>query len=47
MWVGGGVVMTAVGLWAAVAAMVTEERRQAARDARAASLITPDGGSRT
>jgi hypothetical protein len=35
--------MVAVGLWAAVAAMVAEERRQVARDARAASLATPDG----
>ncbi len=35
MWVAGGVVMTAVGLWAAVAAMVAEEHRQAAREARA------------
>jgi putative membrane protein len=35
MWVAGGVVMTAVGLWAAVAAMVAEERRQVAREARA------------
>ena len=35
MWVAGGVVMTVVGLWAAVAAMVAEERRQVARDARA------------
>lgn len=45
MWVAGGVVMTAVGLWAAVAAMVAEERRLAAREARAASLVTPDRGS--
>ena len=45
MWVVGGVVMTAVGLWAAVAAMVAEERRLAAREARAASLVTPDRGS--
>jgi cytochrome c oxidase assembly factor CtaG len=35
MWVVGGVVMTAVGLWASVAAMVAEERRQVAREARA------------
>jgi putative copper resistance protein D len=41
MWVVGGVVMTAVGLWAAVAAMVAEERRLAAREARAA-LSAPD-----
>lgn len=42
MWVVGGVVMTAVGLWAAIAAMVAEERRLAAREARGASLSTPD-----
>ena len=43
MWVAGGVVMTAVGLWAAVAAMVAEERRQIAREARAdASLASPE-----
>lgn len=47
MWVAGGVVMTAVGLWAAVAAMVAEERRQVAREARAASLYASDGGSAT
>jgi cytochrome c oxidase assembly factor CtaG len=35
MWVAGGVVMMAVGLSAAVAAMVAEERRQVAREARA------------
>jgi len=35
MWVGGGMVMVAVGVWAAMAALVEEERRQAARDARA------------
>ncbi|HWC84921.1 MAG TPA: cytochrome c oxidase assembly protein [Solirubrobacteraceae bacterium] len=34
MWVAGGVVMIAVGLWAVMAAMVEEERRQCARDAR-------------
>jgi cytochrome c oxidase assembly factor CtaG len=37
MWVIGNTIMVAVGLWAAVAAMVAEERRQLARDARAAS----------
>lgn len=45
MWVVGGSIMVAVGLWMAVAAMVAEERRQAARDARAASLASSDGGS--
>jgi putative membrane protein len=44
MWVAGGVIMTAVGLWAAVAAMVAEERRQVARDARAdVSLASNEG----
>ena len=38
MWVAGGVVMTAIGLWTAVAALVAEERRQVARDARADAL---------
>ncbi|MBV8218548.1 MAG: cytochrome c oxidase assembly protein [Solirubrobacterales bacterium] len=43
MWVAGGVIMTAVGLWAAVAAMVAEERRQVAREARAdASLASAE-----
>jgi putative copper resistance protein D len=45
MWVAGGVIMTAIGLWAAVAAMVAEERRQAARDAREVALASRDGGS--
>jgi putative membrane protein len=35
MWVAGNVIMIAVGLWAALAAMVAEERRQQAREARA------------
>jgi cytochrome c oxidase assembly factor CtaG len=35
MWVAGNLIMIAVGLWAAVAAMVAEERRQQAREARA------------
>ena len=34
MWVAGGLVMVAVGLASALAAMVREERRLAARDAR-------------
>lgn len=42
MWVLGAVIMTAVGLWAAMAAMVAEERRVVAREAR---LGSPDGGS--
>jgi putative membrane protein len=43
MWVVGGSIMAAVGLWAAIAALVAEERRQVARDARAAALASPDG----
>ena len=35
MWVVGASIMAAVGLWAAVAALVAEERRQVAREARA------------
>jgi putative membrane protein len=35
MWVAGNLIMIAVGLWAAVAAMIAEERRQQTRDARA------------
>jgi cytochrome c oxidase assembly factor CtaG len=34
MWVGAGVVLIAVGLWSALAAMVREERRLAAREQR-------------
>jgi len=46
MWVIGGSIMVAVGLWAAVAAMVAEERRQVGRDARAdAALAQRLGGS--
>jgi putative membrane protein len=52
MWVAGGVVMTAVGLWSAVAAMVAEERRlqtreaREAREARAVPLAAPGPGGR-
>ena len=38
MWVVGGVIMTAVGLWAVVAAMMAEERHLVAREARLAAL---------
>ncbi|MBV9424131.1 MAG: cytochrome c oxidase assembly protein, partial [Solirubrobacterales bacterium] len=47
MWVVGSTIMVAVGLWAAVAAMVAEERRQAARDARAAPLARQDPAARS
>ena len=36
MWVGGDMIMVAVGLWAVLAALLAEERRQQARDARGA-----------
>lgn len=35
MWVVGSVIVIAAGLWAAIAALVAEERRQQAREARA------------
>jgi cytochrome c oxidase assembly factor CtaG len=47
MWVIGGTIMAAAGLWSTVAALVAEERRQVARDTRAASLAAPDGGPAT
>jgi putative membrane protein len=36
MWVAGSVLMTAVGIWAALAALAAEERRQQRADARLA-----------
>ncbi len=42
MWVAGTVLVSAVGLWAVLAALVAEERRQQAREARTA--IGPLGG---
>jgi cytochrome c oxidase assembly factor CtaG len=44
MWVGGSAIVIAVGLWVVIAALVAEERRQQARDAREAQ---PIGGSLT
>jgi cytochrome c oxidase assembly factor CtaG len=35
MWVAGGFLVVAAGLWAAMAALIEEERRQRARDTRA------------
>ena len=46
MWVVGNSTMVAVGLWSAMATMVSEERRQAAREARGTSLATTEGGRR-
>lgn len=43
MWVVGSSLMVAVGLWAALAAMVAEERRLVARETRAAPLAPGDG----
>lgn len=43
MWVIGDVIMVAIGLWATLAALVAEERRQQVRDARAATVLAPDG----
>jgi putative membrane protein len=37
MWVVGSTVMVVGGLWAVIAALIAEERRQQARDARAAA----------
>ena len=45
MWVLGNTIMVAIGLWSAIAALVTEERRQQAREARAATASTPDGSA--
>jgi putative copper resistance protein D len=44
MWVGGSCLMIAVGLWAAMAAMLAEERRQQARERRGLAA-EPSGGS--
>jgi putative membrane protein len=38
MWVAGNTIMVAVGLWAVLAALVQEERRQQARDSRGAPV---------
>jgi cytochrome c oxidase assembly factor CtaG len=43
MWVVGSSIMVAVGLWAALAAMVAEERRLMAREARSAPIARGDG----
>jgi putative membrane protein len=37
MWVAGNTIMVLVGLWAVMASLVAEERRQQSRDARAAA----------
>lgn len=43
MWVIGSVVMTAVGLWAAIDALVADERRQRAREAHAPRVAPIEG----
>jgi putative membrane protein len=45
MWVAGDVIMVAVGLWAAVAGLLAEERRQQREDRRAGSLTAPRPGA--
>jgi cytochrome c oxidase assembly factor CtaG len=45
MWVAGNTIMVLVGLWAAIGAMLAEERRQQARDARGPAAV-PGGGGR-
>lgn len=45
MWVGGGTIMVAVGLWAALSALLAEERRQRRREQRAAPLGAPPTGA--
>ncbi len=42
MWVGGSMIVTVVGLWVAVAALVAEERRQRRNEAH--TLAHPGGG---
>lgn len=44
MWVVGNTIMVAVGLWAAIAAMLAEERRQTAREARGSSPTAGEEG---
>ncbi len=49
MWVAGDVIMVVVGLWAALAALVADERRQQAREARegAPACTSRVGGQRS
>jgi putative membrane protein len=41
MWVAGSMMMAAVGLWSVARALIAEERRQRARDARAVAECPP------
>ena len=43
MWVVGNTIMVAVGLWAAIAAMVAQERRQVERESRASLAAGEEG----
>jgi putative membrane protein len=45
MWVAGNTAMVLIGLWAALAAMRAEERRQQARDARAVHAAPEEAAS--
>jgi putative copper resistance protein D len=44
MWVAGDLAMVVVGLWTFITALVAEERRQLARDARADAAALRDAG---
>ncbi len=44
MWVVGNSIMVLIGLWAVMAALQAEERRQRIRDARPAHTATPHAG---
>jgi putative membrane protein len=47
MWVAGSMIMVVVGLWSIASALVAEERRQRAHDARALAeqAVGPSGGT--
>ncbi len=45
MWVLGNTIMIAIGLSSVIVALVTDEHRQQAREARAATASTPDGSA--
>ena len=47
MWVGGSCLMIAVGLRLAMVSMISEERRQAARERHALVGAAPRGGAAT
>jgi len=45
MWVAGNTIMAVVGLWAALAALIAEERRQQSREAREARSASATDGA--